>query len=231
MNAPEPRGSGAFVVSAGRRGSRRRGPARPAGRDPAAGERRYRGGVSTPRDDDALSWGGDDDPTLDVGEKYAPTRPTGSETPVTAEPIEPLQPAATSVARHPESGPAEPAAVEPPVVAPTAVETPDDDEPDAAHAAPLGNVGLVGIGMVAATFLLFAIGWLLAGLRLNALGLPIPSVTVIALTMGAALAPIVWFVAVLALTRSWRTWQRFLLLIVGIVLLVPWPFLSLGAFA
>ncbi len=85
--------------------------------------------------------------------------------------------------------------------------------------------------MVAATFLLFAIGWLLAGLRLNGLGLPIPSVTVIALTIGAALAPLVWFVAVLALTRRWRTWQRFLLLIVGIVLLVPWPFLSLGAFA
>ncbi|OZD30748.1 hypothetical protein CH252_40215 [Rhodococcus sp. 06-1477-1B] len=180
--------------------------------------------MSTPRDDDALSWGGDDDPTLDVGEKHAPTRARSGETPVEDEPLEPLQPVASTAApaaRHPE-----PAAPESSVA-----ETADDDDPDAAHAAPLGNVGLVGIGMVAATFLLFAIGWLLAGLRLNGLGLPIPSVTVIALTIGAALAPLVWFVAVLALTRSWRTWQRFLLLIVGIVLLVPWPFLSLGAFA
>ena len=175
--------------------------------------------MSTPRDDDALSWGGDDDPTLDVGEKHAPTPVPGGE--VEAEPVEPLQPAAAPVTRHPEPVRSEP----------VAVEDVDAVEPDAAHAAPLGNVGLVGIGMVAATFLLFAIGWLLAGLRLNGLGLPIPSVTVIALTIGAALAPVVWFVAVLALTRSWRTWQRFLLLIVGIVLLVPWPFLSLGAFA
>lgn len=180
--------------------------------------------MSNPRDDDALSWGGDDDPTLDVGEKHAPTRPAGGEPRVEAEPLEPLQPeapAAAPVTRHPEPAPSEP----------TAVEATEDEDPDAAHAAPLGNVGLVGIGMVAATFLLFAIGWLLAGLRLNGLGLPIPSVTVIALTIGAALAPVVWFVAVLALTRSWHTWQRFLLLIVGIVLLVPWPFLSLGAFA
>ena len=85
--------------------------------------------------------------------------------------------------------------------------------------------------MIAATFLLFAIGWLVAGFRLRDLGLPIPDVTVLALTIGAALAPLVWFVTVLALTRTWRTWQRFLLLILGILLLVPWPFLSLGASA
>lgn len=177
--------------------------------------------MSTPRDDDALSWDGDDDPTLDVGEKHVPTRPAGGESRVEPEPLQPEASGPAPVTRHPE-----PVAPEP-----VPSDATDDDGPDAAHAAPLGNVGLVGIGMVAATFLLFAIGWLLAGLRLNGLGLPIPSVTVIALTIGAALAPVVWFVAVLALTRSWRTWQRFLLLIVGIVLLVPWPFLSLGAFA
>lgn len=194
-----------------------------AGRALATGERRYRGRVTTPRDDDALSWG-DDDPTLDVGDKRATSRPASSRASEEADPIEPLQPAAPVTApatRHPESAASEPRAEGPAT----------GEDPDAAHAAPLGNVGLVGIGMVAATFLLFAIGWLLAGLRLNGLGLPIPSVTVIALTIGAVLAPIVWFVAVLALTRGWRTWQRFLLLIVGIVLLVPWPFLALGAFA
>lgn len=165
---------------------------------------------------------------------HAPRRTGRVETPAEAEPLEPLQPepsAAAPVTRHPETPVAEPV-VDAKAVDGTTVDAPvDDAEADAAAAAPLGNVGLVGIGMVAATFLLFAIGWLLAGLRLNGLGLPIPSVTVIALTIGAALAPLVWFVAVLALTRSWRTWQRFLLLIVGIVLLVPWPFLSLGAFA
>ncbi|MGN7967893.1 DNA polymerase III subunit gamma/tau [Microbacterium sp. 22296] len=189
--------------------------------------------MSTPRDDDALSWGGDDDPTLDVGEKAAPGRaaaaasepdstPADVADPRGPEPLqtvpEPLQPRSSSAAptaRHPEADDIES----------------DDDEPDAAHPRPLGNAGLIGIGMVAATFLLFAVGWLVAGLQLQGLGLPIPAVTLIALTIGAALAPLVWFVAVLALTRSWRTWQRFLLLILGIVLLVPWPFLSLGAFA
>lgn len=193
--------------------------------------------MSTPRDDDALSWGGDDDPTLDVGDQRAPERPhrAAPGSPLPADGPEPLQPTPRPEPLQPEEGHAAPAVSSAePAVAPARVEPEHTAEPsaaDTAATAPLGNVGLVGIGMVAATFLLFAIGWLLAGLQLEGLGLPIPSVTVIALTIGAALAPIVWFVAVLVLTRGWRTWQRFLLLIVGIVLLVPWPFLSLGAFA
>lgn len=191
--------------------------------------------MSTPRDDDALSWGGDDDPTLDVGEKRAPEpRSSNSVPPAPGEP-EPLQPAPTPEPLQPAPTPEslQPAGASAPATRhPQPVATGmDDDEADADTSAPLGNVGLVGIGMVAATFLLFALGWLLAGLRLRSLGLPIADVTVIALTAGAVLAPIVWFVAVLVLTRTWRTWQRFLLLIVGIVLLVPWPFLSVGAFA
>lgn len=205
------------------------------GARPGRGGARYRGTVSTPRDDDALSWGGDDDPTLDVGEKRAPeVRPSDPVQPVSSEPEplqpaaepEPLQPAATSASRTPQV-PASAVHDAPADAGPAD----DDHDADADSSAPLGNVGLVGIGMVAATFLLFALGWLLAGLRLRSLGLPIPDVTVIALTAGAVLAPLVWFVAVLVLTRAWRTWQRFLLLIVGIVLLVPWPFLSVGALA
>ncbi|MGL1701368.1 hypothetical protein ACSTHI_23550, partial [Vibrio parahaemolyticus] len=46
----------------------------PAGRRRGVGGRRYRGRVSTPRDDDALSWGGDDDPTLDVSDKRSVER-------------------------------------------------------------------------------------------------------------------------------------------------------------
>lgn len=210
--------------------------------------------MSTPRDDDALSWGGDDDPTLDVGDNGATGRGStagherGSD-PGTAEPEferadpapEPLQPAAMPEPLQPEPPqpepqpePSQPESSATPAErhpAPAAGDGEASDEADAAHAAPLGNVGLVGIGMVAATFLLFAVGWFAAGLRLRGLGLPIPDVTVLSMTVGAALAPLVWFVTVLVLTRSWRTWQRFLLLIVGIVLLVPWPFLSLGVFA
>lgn len=176
--------------------------------------------MSTPRDDDALSWDGDDDPTLDVGEKRVldPDQP------------EPLQPEPELLRTEPRPTSGDPGPRAPGVdSAPTEVAAVEDE--DEAARAPLGNVGLVGIGMIAATFLLFAIGWLVAGFRLRDLGLPIPDVTVLALTIGAALAPLVWFVTVLALTRTWRTWQRFLLLILGILLLVPWPFLSLGASA
>ena len=194
--------------------------------------------MSTPRDDDALSWGGDDDPTLDVGERHVPGRGSAARPaasggsanealqPDPLEPVplqpdpepDPLQPAAaetTSAARHPET------LVEP---------APDAEEAHAGPSAPLGNVGLVGIGMIAMAFILFAVGWLLAGFRLVDLGLPVPQVTIVALTIGAGLAPLVWFVTVLVLTRSWRTWQRFLLLLLGVILLIPWPFLSLGAF-
>jgi hypothetical protein len=193
---------------------------RSAGRDPVAGERRYRGIVSTPRDDDALSWGGDDDPTLDVGDKRAPdpfAEPVAGPEPLVPQPPASDAPPTREAPRAPEAA--------------ASVDSPSDATPDAAHSAPLGNVGLVGIGMVAATFLLFALGWLLSGRQLQSLGIPIPDVTVVAMTIGATLAPIVWFVTVLVLTRSWRTWQRFLLLILGIVLLVPWPFLSMGSLA
>lgn len=159
--------------------------------------------MSTPRDDDALSWDGDDDPTLDVGsDRPAPPAERGSapRTPV---------PDAAPPARRPDSETA------------PASDVPDDD-----GAAPLGNAGLIGIGMIAATFLLFALGWFVAGMRLLGAGLPIPDVTVVALTIGAALSPPVWFVAVLALTRRARSWQRFLILVLGVLLLVPWPYLS-----
>lgn len=184
--------------------------------------------MSTPRDDDALSWGGDDDPTLDVGEKRAPEPGADALEP------EPLQPApAPRSAPAPESAPA-PQSAHPRAVSDERHPEPSaeaSDDRDATTSGSLGNVGLVGIGMVAATFLLFAIGWLVAGFRLRDAGLPIPDVTVVALTIGAGLAPLVWFVTVLALTRGRRTWQRFLMLILGIVLLVPWPFLSLGVLA
>jgi len=182
--------------------------------------------VSTPRDDDALSWDGDDDPTLDVrGEQTPPrTRP-----PVAEEP-EPSVPSPAST-RSVDAAPA-------PVASdvPTAPRTPDaadaeprEDADDARPSGAMGNAGLVGIGMVAATFLLFAVGWLVAGLRLLDAGLPVDDVALVALTIGAALAPPVWFVATLALTRRKTTWLRFVILIVGIVLLVPWPYLSTGA--
>ena len=88
------------------------------------------------------------------------------------------------------------------------------------------------MGMIAAAYLLFAIGWFIAGVRLQSAGvLPLAAPVVSALTIAAALAPLVWFGTVLAVARTSRTWVRFTWLVAGLVLLVPWPFLATGTFA
>jgi hypothetical protein len=154
--------------------------------------------MSTGRDDDALTWG-DDDPTLDAGERSRPRDKRRTPTPVPAEPVK-------------------------------AVERDDTNAPG------LGNVGLVVIGMIAMAYILFAVGWLIAGVRLYAefAGQPAESLavsafTVMAIAVAAAVGSLVWFVAALALTKGRPVWVRFAWLIGGLVLLVPWPFLVTGA--
>lgn len=153
------------------------------------------------RPDDALSWDGDDDPTLDVGvdaPRAARVEPTADTAPTTPRVRQPRQ------------------------VVPTEEE---DDVP-----AGLGNVALVSLGLIAGAYVFFAIGWFIAGLRLQALGgLPVSTVMLVAATFAAAATPVIWFATTFALTRHARTWVRFAWLIAGIVLLVPWPFIFTGA--
>lgn len=147
------------------------------------------------RDDDALSWDGDDDPTLDVGVEA----PQASERPVGPERGETLR------------------AVAPPAD--------HDDIP-----AGLGNVALVSLGLIAGAYLLFTIGWIIAGLRLQSVeGLPVAVPLLTVATVVAAAAPPLWFATTVALTRGSRPWVRFAWLLAGLVLLVPWPFLFTGA--
>jgi hypothetical protein len=166
-------------------------------------------------DGDALSWGGDDDPTLDVRADAVPARarqhprPSATAAPDAPLPDRPLPRGFTPVGKG-------------------------SDTVGTAHAdaAPLGNVGLVAIGMIAMASILFAVGWLIAGIRLLAEeGLPVPAGTLGALMTVAALGPLVWFGAVFALTRHTRAWIRFAWLIAGLILFVPWPFIVTGALA
>lgn len=155
--------------------------------------------MSNRGDDEALTWDGDDDPTLATRRDVA--------TPTPATPVQSTSvPVEERVAQRPR-------------------ETRPPKEPQSG----LGNVALVAIGMLAAAYLLFAAGWLIAGLRLQGLeALPVPQPTLVALTLIAATAPIAWFVAVLVLTRAARVWVRFAWLAAGVVLLVPWPFVGTG---
>jgi hypothetical protein len=45
----------------------------------------------------------------------------------------------------------------------------------------------------------------------------------------ALLAPAIWFGVTLLLTRRAAAWQRWAWLIAGALLLVPWPFIMIGA--
>jgi hypothetical protein len=160
--------------------------------------------VSTPRDDDALSWEGDDDPSLDVGSAQPARAGASSRAEKQADAVAPRLPAGfTAVGRGSET---------------IAV---DDDVPA------LGSVGLVAIGMIAMASIVFAAGWVTAGLRLLAEGLPVPDVAVASLAAGAAIGPLLWFATVLALTRRAPTWARF----AWLVLFIPWPYLITGALA
>lgn len=179
------------------------------------------------RDDDALSWG-DDDPTLDTGaggsrrddpadvheratDVSAPALPEGYT--AVGRGSEATVPATTARADQGRDGAGANAAA-------------SDSSVDAPQ---LGNVALVAMGMVSAAYLLFAVGWLIAGLRLQAVtGLPVPGPTLAAMTIGAALAPVIWLGTVILLTRRSRIWLRFVWLVAGLVLLVPWPFLATG---
>lgn len=172
------------------------------------------------RDEDALSWEGDDDPTLDTGGS-TPGTPARSESPVVSGsnpgvPVSP-QPAAPASTIPPQ--PATP--VQPTVASPT---------PTKAESEPLGTVSLVSIGVLGGVYLLFAIGWLVGGLRLQG---RYQVLVTDAMYQGAlwlaTAAPLIWFATTLFATRKTRAWVRWLWLAFGVLLLIPWPFLMIGA--
>lgn len=167
------------------------------------------------RDDDALSWEGDEDPTLDVG---------------TSARVEPPARAAASSRSA--------ASVLPDGYTPVGKGSGDVDRADDAdgHDAPaepaqLGNVALVALGILGGVYLLYTIGWIIGGLRLQVIApaLLVSPVAYVPAFWLAVLAPAIWFSATLLLTRHSAAWLRFVWLAAGAVLLVPWPFIMIGA--
>lgn len=174
------------------------------------------------RDDDALTWDGDDDPTLAA--PAAPVLPAGwTAVGPGAEAVRVA--AANAGSEHPESD------VQGAHEAQAAEETP---------APALGNAALVSLGVFGGVFVLYAIGWYLGATRLAAfqldtgfgalIGMPMLADDLMYLVwVGlATLAGPIWFVTTIFLTRGARFWKRFVGLLGGVVLLVPWPFLMIG---
>ncbi|WP_396642713.1 DNA polymerase III subunit gamma/tau [Microbacterium sp.] len=200
-------------------------------------------------DEDALSWDGDDDPTLDTGTAAA-TDESASDPASLPDGWTPVGRGSASVSHSAPAGHTPPplpapdtdgvatgtaartsqtdtsAAEEAP---PEASEnrTPSGDEPEPAG---LGTAALVSIGVLGGVYLLFAIGWLVGGLRLQGRYqvLVTDSMYQGALWLATA-APLIWFATTLFATRKTRSWVRWLWLAFGVLLLIPWPFLMIGA--
>ncbi len=94
----------------------------------------------------------------------------------------------------------------------------------------MSSVALVTFGILAGIYLLYSIGWLIAAQR-DAVA-PTDIVGAAMYTVGlwlAVLAPALWIGATFWLTRSSHTLRgRLIALVVGVVVLAPWPFIVGG---
>lgn len=165
------------------------------------------------RDDDALRWEGDDDPTLDVG-AAAPAAPAAPRDDPAAEPVA-LPDGFTAVGKDSASVGR--------IEADGSVVMPGEREP-------LSTATLLALGVLAGVYLLFTIGWIVGGIRLQGTAQYLVSpVGYQAAFWLAVIAPVVWFGTAYVLTRSAKAWVWISCLVAGLVLLVPWPFVMVGA--
>lgn len=178
--------------------------------------------MTTGRDDDALTWDGDDDPTLDVGAA------AGSD--VAPEPAPTATPGLPKGYTAVGKGSDTVASADAPVAASAEEPVPADGDTIAAERRPLGSGALVALGVLGGVYALYAIGWIIGGLRLQgrAQYLVLDVMYQGSLWL-AVLAPLLWFATTFLLTRRSRAWVRFAWLAVGVVLLLPWPFVMIGA--
>jgi hypothetical protein len=162
------------------------------------------------KDDDALSWAGDDDPTLTPQAPTAPGRPKRDSAGVQAENSDseaPAEPSALDLAED-----AEDAAAEAYLAA---------AEKDTAQ---LSSAMLISYGILGGVYFLETMGWLIHVLRNQIAGASVFQITdQIVQFLAIASAPL-WFTAALLLTRNRTARSRIGWLLLGAFVLVPWPF-------
>ncbi len=116
----------------------------------------------------------------------------------------------------------------------THVEAPEGDqtdvEPDAADVEPeppaTGSALLVAYGAFAALFLVYVVGWVVAIQSIDVSGAgPLALILERVGQFLAFLSPALWFFGVLLIVPSDRARARVLWLLLGIVVLAPWPFI------
>ncbi|MDF2562877.1 MAG: hypothetical protein K0R99_4323 [Microbacterium sp.] len=88
---------------------------------------------------------------------------------------------------------------------------------------------LLILGIVGGVYLLYTIGWVVGGLRLKPLAsFLVDDAMFLPWFVLAIAAPALWFLATWVLTRGKAAWVRVAVLLAGVVLLVPWPFVTVG---
>lgn len=141
--------------------------------------------MAADRDEDALAWAGDDDPSLETE-------------------------------------------------APASRLTVDSDAQTAGVARQTPGVLLVTYGVLGGIYLIYTFGWLLSLQRFIGIrNISADPLTEIMFQFGAFLAlasPPLWFGAIFLLTRGQKPLSRLAWLLVGLIAILPWPFI-LGAWA
>ncbi|GAA3870796.1 hypothetical protein GCM10022381_12410 [Leifsonia kafniensis] len=178
--------------------------------------------MSAKQDNDALSWAGDDDPTLVAGDvDHAANGPATSVAAATPELPEGWTVAGTGTGSG--TG-AETAPTTISDAAATRVSTPHEADSTELMAPP-SSVALVGMGVLAGIYLLYTVGWFIGTSRVgNPIADPVGQFMFSLGAWLAVIAPLVWFGAVYWLTTD-RPRLRVLWLLIGVVLLAPLPFI------
>src|SRR6185312_14739020 len=113
----------------------------------------------------------------------------------------------------------------------------DSDKPDAgagpdsaAFAPGVSSPMLVVYGVFGGIYLLYTVGWLIIAIRgSQTTGVALNDMMLHASTLLAIAAAPAWFIATLSLTMRHKSWLRIVVLVIGVLVLIPWAFMSGGA--
>ena len=105
------------------------------------------------------------------------------------------------------------------------------DSADTIKTASSGSFLLISYGILGGIYLIYTIGWLVTVFNDNRKPFD-DFLTEFMYQVGEYLAiasPVLWFVTALLLTRGRKPIVRLLALVLGVIVVIPWPFVLLGA--
>lgn len=189
--------------------------------------------MTTDQRDDAFSWAGDDDPTLEPPANEPPAHDPNGAKAAAARPAAPTPAAATPGAATASATSSARSGEVPTVLdqAELAEDVAVEKELAAAEkaTAQLSSVALISYGVLGGIYLLYTIGWLIHVVRQTLPVFPIQTALgeilfQVQQLLGVVASPL-WFMAALLLTRGRSARTRIGWLLLGVFVLVPWPFI------